>query len=154
MGYSRAMNRTSCALGLVAALFGAGCSGAPTGPSSNNPNSLLGTWVSVSPAPSTAGTCANFQWSITEVSGLTGSGTFSATCFGTLQLTGTGTGTFAGSSINWSVTGTATGSGAGSCAITASGSASLTSDGGIQIPYSGSTCLGPVSGTQIIRRLS
>src|SRR5688572_18539680 len=132
--YSRRMYRTACALGLVVALLGAACSGAPTGPSPNNPNSLLGTWVSVSPAPSTAGTCANFQWSITDVSGLTGSGTFSATCFGTLQVTGTGTGTFAGMSIQWSVSGTATGSGSGSCAVSASGSASLTSDGGIQIP--------------------
>lgn len=146
------MNRTFCALGLMASLLGAGCSGGPTAPSPNNPNWLLGTWVSVSPAPSTAGTCANFEWSITEISGLTGSGTFSATCFGTLQVTGTGTGTFAGTAINWSVTGTATGSGAASCAVSASGSASLTSDGAIQIPYSGTTCLGPVSGTQIIRR--
>src|SRR5688572_31600961 len=128
------MNRTSCAFGLVAALLAVGCSGAPTAPRANDPNSLLGTWVSVSPAPSTAGTCANFQWSITDVSGLTGSGTFSATCFGILQVSGTGTGTFAGMSIQWSVSGTATGSGSGSCAVSASGSASLTSDGGIQIP--------------------
>jgi hypothetical protein len=148
------MKRASCLLGLFAALVGAGCSGAPTAPKTNDPNSLLGTWVSVSPAPSTAGTCANFQWSITDVIGLTGSGNFSATCFGTLQVTGTGTGTFTGTSIEWNVTGTATGSGTGTCAIAASGSASLTADGGIQIPYSGTTCLGPVSGTQIIKRLS
>lgn len=144
------MKRTCCAIGLVAALVSAACSGSATSPSATNANSLLGIWASVSSAPSTAGNCANFQWSVNEVSGLTGSGTFSATCFGTLQVTGTGTGTLAGASIDWKVTGTATGSGMDSCAIAASGSASLTSDGGILIPYSGTTCLGPVSGTQII----
>ena len=145
------MKRTSCAVGLAVALLAAACSDAVTAPSSNA-NSLLGTWASVSSAASTPGTCANFEWSVNQVSGLTGSGTFSATCFGTLQVSGTGTGTFAGTSIAWSVTGTATGAGTGSCAIAASGSASLTSDGGIQIPYSGTTCLGPVSGTQVIRK--
>jgi hypothetical protein len=146
------MKRASFAMALAAAaLLASACSGAVTAPSSSA-NSLLGTWVSVSSAASTPGTCANFQWSVTDVSGLTGSGTFSATCFGTLQVTGTGTGTFAGNAINWSVTGTATGAGSGTCAIAASGSASLTSDGGILIPYSGTTCLGPVSGTQTIKR--
>jgi hypothetical protein len=146
------MKRTSWAVGLAATLFAAACSGAPTLPSSNNANSLLGLWTSASSAASTPGTCANFEWSGNQVSGLTGSGTFSATCFGTLQVTGTGIGTFAGTSIAWSVTGTATGSGTGSCAIAASGTASLTSDGSLSIPYSGTTCLGPVSGTQIIRK--
>lgn len=137
---------------LAAALLASACSSAVTAPSATNASSLLGTWASVSAAPSTAGTCANFQWSVNQVSGLTGSGSFSATCFGTLQVTGTGTGTFSGTSIAWSVTGTAAGSGTPTCAIAASGSASLTSDGGIMIPYSGTTCLGPVSGTQIIKR--
>ncbi|MEO6223017.1 MAG: hypothetical protein ABIP90_07185 [Vicinamibacterales bacterium] len=147
------MKCTGLAVGLLAAIFGAACSGTPlTAPSASKANSLLGTWASVSDAPSTAGTCANFQWAVTDVSGLTGSGTFSATCFGTLQVTGTGSGTFAGTSIDWKLNGTGTGSGTGSCAISASGSASLTSDGGILIPYSGTTCLGPVSGTQIIRK--
>lgn len=147
------MTRTSCALGLVAALLGTACSGyVPTSPDQSNANSLLGVWASVSSAPSTAGTCANFQWSVNQISGLTGSGAFSATCFGTLQVSGTGTGTLAGTAINWTATGTATGSGNGSCAVSASGSASLQSDGSILIPYSGTTCLGPVSGTQVIRK--
>ncbi len=147
------MTRTSGAIGLAFAFVAAACSGySPTTVSPSNASSLLGTWASVSSAPSTAGTCANFQWSVSDISGLTGSGSFSATCFGTLQVTGTGTGTFSGTSIDWKVTGTATGSGAATCAISASGSASMQSDGGISIPYSGSTCLGPVSGTQVIRK--
>lgn len=136
---------------LVVALLASACTNAPTVPAPAA-NALLGTWASVSSAPSTTGTCANFQWGITEMSGLTVSGTFSATCAGSLQVTGTGSGTLTMTSLDWKVAGTASGATVPSCAVILAGSASLQTDGTIVIPYSGTTCQGAVSGTQTIRK--
>jgi hypothetical protein len=146
------MNRRISTVCLAIAVLAAGCGGSSAMAPSSNAASLLGTWLSVSAASSTAGSCANFQWTVTDISGLTGSGSFSATCFGTLQVTGTGSGTLTANAIDWKVTGTATGSGQGTCNVSATGSARLTSDGSLEIPYSGTTCLGSVNGTQIIKR--
>jgi hypothetical protein len=151
VSYSLAMRHVALTLALTAALSAVACSAAATSPTSLT-NPLLGTWASVTSAAPTPGTCTNFQWTVTQVNGTTGSGAFSATCAGALQFTGTGTGTLTGTAINWSVAGNATGSGNGSCAVAASGSASLQSDGSILIPYNGTTCVGPVSGTQVITR--
>ena len=113
---------------------------------------LGGTWQSVTPtSTSLVNSCANFKWTATEQSSTVSAGTFSATCFGTLQVTGTARATFSGTSIAWTASGTSTGGGLGDCPITLSGSAIFETDQ-IRIPYSGMTCLGAVSGTEILKR--
>jgi hypothetical protein len=141
---------------LLAAVVSAGCSklfgnSNPTSPSNPTVQSLAGSWSSVSSATALQNTCTNFKWNVTEISGTTGSGTFSATCYGNLTVTGSGKGSLSGTSIAWSVTGNATGAGVTTCAVAVSGTAFWEIDQ-IRIPYSGTTCQGPVSGTEILRK--
>lgn len=124
-----------------------------TGPSATGVNALLGNWTSgnVIPSPSS---CTNFRWNATETTAASAKGSFSATCAGDLQVSGTAEGGFApGSSslINWQAAGTATAPGLTNCSITLSGTAELGVDS-IRIPYSGTTCLGAVSGVQTLTK--
>jgi hypothetical protein len=68
-----------------------------------------------------------------------------------LQVSGTASGTISGSAINWSANGTATGGGLSDCPVALSGTA-LISTNQIQVPYSGTTCMGPVSGTEVLTK--
>src|SRR6188472_818566 len=133
----------------LSALLGAGCvefmTQNKTGPSPTVGATLEGmggAWASVSSTTPPVGTCTNFHWSITEFTGTTGSGTFSATCAGNVQVAGTARGTLSGTTVNW--TANAVGTSAGiSCPISLTGSATF--DGTqFRIPYAGTTCAGPV----------
>lgn len=152
------LNRlASLALIVAAALAGSACfafsSTKPT--STSSANSLAGTWASVQSMPGMSGSlqdsCTNFQWAITEFSGTTAAGTFSATCQGNMQITGSAQGSLAGSTITWSANANAMMPGMPTCAISLAGTATLETDQ-IRIPYSGTTCLGAVSGTEIIKK--
>jgi hypothetical protein len=120
------------------------------GPTATGISALSGSWSSTNliPAPST---CSDFKWNVTEQTGTSASGSFSATCAGELKLTGTASGTLSGSGIAWSAQGNATAPGLTSCAITLTGTAELTTDS-IRVPYAGDTCLGRVSGVENLQR--
>lgn len=120
------------------------------GPSATGISALLGTWSSSNLAAA-AGTCTDFRWNATQQSGNTASGTFSATCAGDLRLQGTATGTLSGSTVTWNAQGTASVPNIASCPITLSGTAELGTDS-IRVPYSGETCLGRVSGVEVLRK--
>ena len=140
---------------LVAAAASAACFKVSTSPSPINSTSQLlgGTWVTVQSIPGATlnESCTNFVWAVTEYTGSTAKGTFSARCFGNVDIAGSAQGTLSGINVTWSATATATIAGLPSCAISLSGVATLESDR-IRIPYTGTTCLGPVSGTEIVRR--
>jgi hypothetical protein len=148
------MKRT-LALVASAALLTAGCfkSSATVTTPSNTSAMIGGTWVTVAHVPVAAGveSCTNFNWAVTSFTGTTGSGTFSATCFGNVQIAGSASGTINASNISWSANATATVQGQPPCAISLSGTATLQTDQ-IVIPWTGSTCLGPVSGTETVKR--
>jgi len=141
---------------LSAALAAGGCidfehKSTPTGPSAAGSGSLLGNWTSSSIVPSPTD-CTDFKWNVTEQSELSAKGSFSATCKGDLKVAGTAQGQFTTSgTIAWSGEANATAPGITSCAIKLSGTAELQVDS-IRIPYSGDTCLGKVSGVEILRR--
>ena len=96
--------------------------------------------------------CTNFHYTVTEPqSGSTiGSGTFTATCFSVLQVSGTIRATQAGSAVNFEASGTANGGGITNCAITLTGAGTLNGQE-LTLTYSGQTCQGPVSGTEKLR---
>lgn len=154
-----AMFRPSRAVAVLLALASAACfsftrESTRSSPSATTSSLLGGLWQSSqflgggSPAES----CTNFRWQVTEFSGTTGSGTFSATCLGgLLSISGSARGTITGTSVNWTATATATAPGIAACPISLQGTAEL-SNGEIRIPYSGTTCLGPVSGIEVLRR--
>ena len=117
---------------------------------------ISGTWGTTQSLPGISGSlqdsCVNFKWTITEHTQTSASGTFSATCLGNMQVTGSASGSLTGITLNWSANATGTVAGQPPCQISLKGTATLEADNRIRIPYSGTTCLGPVSGTEIISR--
>jgi len=157
------MRRRFLIVPILAALAGAGCSfnheSKTTSPSNAAAQVLGGVWGTTQSFPglgsgSVQDACTNFKWQVTDFSGSTGSGTFSATCLnGALNISGTARGILSGTTVNWTATATATGPGVTTaCAISLAGTAALEGNQ-IRIPYSGTTCLGPVSGVEFLGKL-
>jgi hypothetical protein len=150
------MKRLFLALGLAISVAAAACTGfehssTTTGPSNTTGvGALMGAWASVNPIPSPS-SCADFKWNVTEQTTNHAKGSFSATCAGGLKVTGTAEGTLNGSTIAWTANGNATAPGEAACAIALSGTAEIGADS-IRVPYTGTTCLGPVSGVEILKR--
>ena len=110
----------------------------------------MGNWVSASSVIPSASTCSDFKWNATEQTATTAKGSFSATCAGALTVAGTAQGTLSGSVITWSAEGDATTAGI-ACRITLTGTAELGANS-VRVPYSGDTCLGKVSGVEILNK--
>lgn len=122
----------------------------PAGPSPTGGAALLGNWSSSSALPSPAA-CSDFRWNVTQQSGTSASGSFSAVCPGGVNVNGTATGTLSGTTVSWTAQGTAAVPNLPACAIALTGTAELAADS-IRVPYSGDTCLGKVSGVEVLRR--
>jgi hypothetical protein len=117
---------------------------------SNSLTSLAGNWSSGNIVPAVS-TCTDFKWTVTEYTGTTASGSFNATCAGNITFYGTANASLSGSIINWNANATGSAPGLPNCPITLTGTATLNNDT-IEVPYSGQTCLGAVSGTEILQR--
>lgn len=150
------MTYSAFALSLVLAVSGQSCFDSlksnPTGPS--NPtagtSAFGGSWASVA-ASTIQETCTSFQWSVTNISLTSASGNWSAKCWGTVAVSGTASGTLDATRLTWTATGTGTVPNGGSCPVALTGTATLEGSQ-IRIPYSGTTCFGPVAGTEILRK--
>lgn len=113
-------------------------------------SALAGTYRSISSIP-TADSCTDFSWTVTESTSNSAKGNFSASCQNNaLQVSGTAEGTQTGNNIVFLVNATAVSSGV-SCAISLSGTAVVETDQ-IRVPYTGTSCFGNVSGTEILKR--
>jgi hypothetical protein len=149
-------NRLRLIILSATALAAAGCTSLErqstlTSPTAAGNNSLMGNWTSSTLIP-TPSTCTDFKWNVSEQTGTTAKGSFSATCPGDLKLTGTAEGAFtSAAAIAWSADGNATAPGLTSCAIKLTGTATVGTDS-IVVPYTGTTCLGPVSGIETLRK--
>jgi hypothetical protein len=148
------MKKYILASALTLAVAAIGCAGfehtsTTTSPSATGVSALMGTWVSASSVVPTPSTCSDFKWNVTEQTATTAKGSFTATCAGDLKVAGTAQGTLSGSIISWSAVGTATAAGLPSCAVALAGTAELGASS-IRVPYSGDTCLGKVSGVEIL----
>jgi hypothetical protein len=133
----------------AAACFGYEHTSTPTSPS-GSAASLVGNWTSSSLIPSPS-SCADFKWNITEQTGNTARGSFSATCANDLKLTGTAQGTINGSTIQWSATAVGNAPGLANCQVSLTGTAEIGITT-VRVPYSGDTCLGKVSGVESLSR--
>lgn len=111
---------------------------------------LAGSWSSANIIPD-PNSCTDFKWNVTEYTGSTAAGTFSATCANGLKLQGTARGSLSGSLVNWSANGTASAANLASCPFSLTGTATLNGDT-ITVPYNGTTCLGAVSGTEVMKK--
>jgi hypothetical protein len=146
----------------AAAIVSAGCfeysrnASSILGPSSSTNftvTALSGTYrstTSISAIPP-ADSCTNFTWTVTEKTASSAKGNFSASCQGnTVQVAGTAQGTQTGNAIAFQVDATAT-SGGAACAIALSGTAVIETNQ-VRVPYTGTSCFGNVSGTEILKR--
>lgn len=141
------------ALALVVAA--SGCAGfehttTTSSPSATGVAALMGTWASVSSVVPSASTCSDFKWNATEQTATSAKGSFSATCAGSLKVSGTAQAVMGGSGFVWSAEGDATTAGI-ACRITLTGTAELGVNS-IRVPYSGDTCAGKVSGVEILNK--
>ena len=141
---------------LALAVAAAGCTSfehnsTTTSPTAAGVSALMGTWASASSVIPSASTCSDFKWNPTELSASSAKGSFSATCAGDLKLSGTAQGALSGSAITWTANGSAQAGPLPACAITLAGTAELGANS-IRIPYSGDTCLGKVSGVEILNK--
>ena len=126
--------------------------GSITGPSAAqlSVTTLAGTYRSITTLPS-ADSCTNFAWTVTEKTSNSAKGNFSASCQNnTLQVAGTAQGTQTGNNIAFQVNATATSAGV-SCNISLTGTAVIETNQ-VRVPYTGTSCFGNVSGTEILKR--
>ena len=122
-------------------------------PSTTSVRSYIGTWVgpTLTSFP-TATTCGNAQWKITSQTGTQITGDFTATCSGGVTLVGTVVATVSDSTtIPWAASGTAT-QGATSCPFSLTGTGTFQGTSNILVTYAGTSCFGPVGGSETIKR--
>ena len=149
-------------LALAAALAGAACidqqgnvtlpqSAALTGPSANA-GSLTGFWRTRNGQPG-ADNCYPIQWDITNQTGARISGSFFAICANVVLIGGTASGTTNGEHISLQVSGVTEAQGVSpTCGFSLQGIGTIGSNtNALLMNYFGTTCLGPVSGEEVLR---
>jgi len=122
----------------------------PTASSDGTVRSYIGTWTGSAAAPA-AQSCGGMQWKVTSQSGTQVNGEFAATCGDGVKLAGTMTATHSDTSIPWAATGTAT-KGDATCPFNMTGTGTFQGTSNIVVNYSGTSCNGPISGTETIKR--
>ena len=113
-----------------------------------------GQWGSVQSFPGTGSlqeSCTGFKWTVWESSATAASGSFTATCWGNMAVAGSANAALSGSNVTWTATASASAPGGGPCTINLSGTAVL-APGQIELNYTGTTCLGSVSGKEILKK--
>lgn len=153
--------RTTAAAFALACALSAGCdlltkkdsSSTPTSPTtpSTSLDAFAGTWSSITPSTPPTG-CGNLKYTVTPTTASSANVTFTATCAGNINVTGSGSGTLAGSAINWSANGLV-GQGGVNCPFTFTNSkATLDATGQVVVNYTGTVCGIPVSGTETVKK--
>ena len=128
-------------------------SDSPTGPSAPtvSMDAFAGTWSSATASTPATG-CGNVKYTVTPLSTSTANVTFAGTCGGSIDVSGTGTGTISGSTLGWSANGLVSQGGV-NCPFTFSnGTAVQDASGNIIVNYSGTVCGIPVSGTETVKK--
>lgn len=128
-----------------------GSSGSPTSPSpSVSMDVFAGTWSSVTPSTPATG-CGNVKYTVIPLTASTANVTFSGTCGGGINVTGSGTGTLSGSTLNWSATGLVSQGGLNCPFIFNNGKATQDA-ANVVVNYTGTVCGIPVSGTETVKK--
>jgi Carboxypeptidase regulatory-like domain len=132
-------------------------------PAKSSAPSMLGTWVvqgtsttasvrTSSSAPSALpdfSSCSNFRWEVTSQTATQVAGTFTADCAGDVTVRGTITGQLGGTTIPIVLSGELTHAGEG-CPFSLTGSGTPIDSQTFHLTYSGTTCLGPMQGTNTL----
>jgi hypothetical protein len=113
-----------------------------------------GSWTSAATAVPSAlspSSCGNLEWKILTMTSTSASGTFKATCGGGLTLEGTAEGKLNGLTADLKASGTVGGTGV-TCPFALTGTAVPEGLDKVRINYNGTTCLGPVSGSEVLTK--
>ena len=130
-------------------------------PAGSSSKSMIGTWVSAATLSTAAFTglvplssCGNFQWNVTNQTSSTATGSFSAVCPGPYNVAGAIVAQLTNAAaLPLVFTGVAT-QGSETCPFTLNGTAvPLTADT-YRITYTGTSCIGPIQGTETLRLAS
>jgi hypothetical protein len=114
-------------------------------------DAFAGTWNSTAPSTPATG-CGNLKYTVTPVSASSANVTFAATCASSVGVTGTGTGSISGSTLNWTAAGLVSQGGVNCPFTLTNGKATQETDGTVKVVYSGTVCGIPVSGTEIVKK--
>jgi hypothetical protein len=154
--------RAAAAVFALACALSSGCDllsktddSTPTSPTSPTPTTTIdafaGTWASITPSTPPTG-CGNLKYTVTPTSASSANVSFSATCAANITVTGSGSGTLAGSMITWSASGLVAQGGV-NCPFTFTNSkATLDAAEQIVVNYTGTVCGIPVSGTETVKK--
>jgi len=152
------MRATAMAMAIGIAMTTGGCvetkHDGPSSPSEVAKVLSTGSWTSAATVASTAlspSSCGNLEWKIATMTSTSASGTFKATCGGGLTLEGSAEGTLSGLTANLKANGTGTGAGI-SCPFALTGTGVPEGLDAVRVTYSGTTCLGPVSGSELLKK--
>ena len=123
------------------------------GNSSSSPASAFaGAWGSPSIAGLPLGNCSDVKWLITTQTASSVSGTVNATCASGVKVAANLTGTMQSDSVmNLVTTGTMTAMGL-PCQFSLNGTGTHQADDTMRVNYSGSYCLGTLSGSETLRK--
>jgi hypothetical protein len=115
-------------------------------------SAFTGAWGSSSIAGLPVGACADLKWLITEQSATSIAGNVTATCAGGATVAASLTGqTGSNGTMNLAATGTIVAMGI-PCPFNLTGVGSPQANDQMKLDYTGSHCLGPVNGTETLRR--
>ena len=127
-------------------------SSSPTSPSpAVGMDTFAGTWSSLSPSTPATG-CGNVQYTVTPVSTSSATVSFAATCGGSININGGGTGSISGSTLNWTANGLVSQGGVNCPFTLTNGTATKDPNGNVVVQYSGTVCGIPVSGSETVKR--
>jgi hypothetical protein len=114
-----------------------------------------GTWASGTiPGVPNITSCSNVQWSISKLADTSVEGSISAVCSGSVTVTADVTGQLKDSNtVDLTANGSAVGLGV-TCGFQLTGVGHRETEDSMRLDYKGSTCLGPVSGSEMLRRAS
>jgi hypothetical protein len=113
----------------------------------------VGTWTSpaIVGLPNIA-SCSNLEWQISNLSPATVSGNISALCGGIVEVTANVSGEMQASDVvNLAAVGKAVGLGI-TCPFSLSGVGHIQGSDAMRLDYQGTTCVGPVSGSEMLQR--
>ena len=112
----------------------------------------VGVWTSMSFSPPDPKSCGNFEWKITSQTSTSMAGDFSASCMnGSVEITGSASGHIDGTIVPITASGQAVGGGL-TCPFALTGTGHILDENSMRVDYSGTSCAGPLSGSETLRR--
>ena len=126
----------------------------PAGSTSTSP-SIVGVWTSsVSPTLPSPSSCGAVQYTISSQTANSIAGTFTASCGGGLNVSASANGQLNGTNVSITVDGAGSMPSLPSCPVHLTTTNGSIQDNGntLSLPYTGTTCLGPVQGTEVLHK--